>query len=138
MIKKIFAVIVVAILFQLLFATSSIVCGQSIEIPKFSIYVDGKYISSPDPELTINNRIVKKGVIYSIKYQKKRCKSIVYHHELCNVDSIEIKISTFAKKKDINVIAASKYNTQRWLLRCLRCKEGYRRSEIILYESVKD
>ena len=133
--KKLLPIVIIVLLY-LVFGISSIAYAQTIEIPTFSVYVDRKQISNLDPELKINNRINKKGVVFSVKYQKSRCKAIVYHRELCSVDSIAINIAGSAKKKDVNIVSASKFDAYRWLERCLRCKEGYYyRSKIILYES---
>lgn len=132
--KKRALILTVIILFYSFFFISTKTNAQTFEIPKTSVYIDRKKIDHFDNELRFNNRFTKKGIIFSVKYQKHHFKAKVLYNEINSVDSVVINISSYARKNIVDITTCKKIGLL-YIQTCLRCTGIIPYSEIILYES---
>ena len=130
--KKLKLIIKLIAAFMLILQTTAIY-GQDSIIKPYSIYFNQQQIDINDPNLYFRYRHAKKGLKFFAQYKDTKLKAIVYKKELCSTDSIQICLSGYAKKKDVNVIECHIVGNLH-ITSCLRCKNSFLFSCIYLYK----
>jgi len=98
-----------------------------------SIYVDRIKIDKNSEDLLIKVKQRSKDNVFQIQYQEVKSRFSIYNSELNEVDSISIRINSFAKKRDIDICEAVMYGST-GITVCIRCKkDSLNKSRVMLF-----
>jgi hypothetical protein len=88
-----------------------------------SIYIDRVKIDKSNENLLINVKTQKQKYVFKIQYKKTKIIFPIFYSELHDIDSISVKINSFAKKREVNISESVMYNKRFGVSTCIRCKE---------------